>query len=180
MNPVTPLRRSERLRRPTNKAFGSSPGSSPGTAANVGRSSSSRSRVFSTPGGQTGSDSTLRNTTPSESSGSYMEDANSDSTVSMAMAARFPKELHRAYLGLDRILSYTDDDLMMHVSLLPFPTTNSPSFVPTLTPTMCHTGHLRFKWLYQRHNRIAPGCHGPRMLRPMAPLQLFRENLLAD
>jgi len=43
-----------------------------------------------------------------------MEDANSDSTVSMAMAARFPKELHRAYLGLDRILSYTDDDLMMH------------------------------------------------------------------
>lgn len=119
MKPVTPLRRSERLRRPTSKAIGSSPGSSPGTAAYVGRSINSRSRVLPVQGGQTDSDSTLRNTTSSKSSGSCTEDTVSDATDYMALVASFPPKLYETYDRLAPILRHSDAELMKRVSLLP-------------------------------------------------------------
>src|SRR6267154_3736543 len=119
MNPVTPLRRSERLRRPTAKAIGSSPSSSsPGTTAYVGRSVNPRSRLFSAPGGQTDSDSTLWNSSPSKSSGSSTEDTVGDATDYMVLAANFPPKLYETYLGLAPMLRYSDAELMKRVSLL--------------------------------------------------------------
>ena len=118
MKPVTPLRRSERLRRPTAKAIDSSPGSSPGAAAYRGPSIHSRSRVFTAPGGQTDSDSTLRNTTSSKSSGSCTEDTVGDASDSMALVAGFPVKLYKAYEGLAPILGYSDAELMKRVSFL--------------------------------------------------------------
>jgi len=92
----------------------SSPSSSPGTAAHVGRSSYSRPRpkVFSAPGSQTDSDSTLRNTSSSKSSGSCTEDTAGDATYSKALAANFPPKLFEAYQGLAPILRYSDSELM--------------------------------------------------------------------
>jgi hypothetical protein len=143
MNPVTPsLRRSDRLRRPTAKAIGSSPGSSPGKAAHVGRSI--KSRLFSAPGDQTDSDSTLRHTSSSQSSGSGTEDTVGDATECMALGASFPPPIYAAYRGLAPMLRYSDKDLMKQVSLLSFfPTTNPPSFVPTLTHSN-HAPHRTF------------------------------------
>ena len=155
MNPVTP-RRSERLRRPTAKAIGSSPGSSPGTAAYVGRSINSRSRVFSAPGGQTDSDSTLRNTSSPQSSGSCTEDTVGDATECMALAASFPPKIYEAYQGLAPMLRYSDRDLMKRVSLPSFSQrpTRPHSFPPSLTPTVRHTGPFHFKRLSQRDKPV--------------------------
>src|SRR6266849_5384181 len=110
MQPVTPLRRSERLRRPTPKAIGSSPGSgsSPGT---VGHPFGSRPRVFYPPGGQTDSDSTLRNSTSSKSSGSCTEDTVGDGQT-YAVGCQLPPKFHEPYKRLAPLLSLSDAELM--------------------------------------------------------------------
>lgn len=134
MMPVTPLRRSERLRRPTAKAFGSSPISSPGTAAYVSPSIGSRSRVFSRPDGQSDSDSTLWNAKSSKSSGSCTEDTATNST---AQVSRIPSKLYEDYEWLASIMLNSDAELMKRVSLSSFsPTSNPPSSVPTLPQTL--------------------------------------------
>ncbi|KAI0274552.1 hypothetical protein BGY98DRAFT_53237 [Russula aff. rugulosa BPL654] len=112
MKPVTPLRRSDRLRRPSSKAIGSSPCSSPGTAVHHSPSVAPRSRVFSAPGGQPDSDSTLRNTNSSKSSGSCTEDIAGDATDSMVLVASFPPKLHEAYQGLAPLLGHSNTELM--------------------------------------------------------------------
>jgi hypothetical protein len=63
----------------------------------------------------------------------------------MALGASFPPPIYAAYLGLAPMLRYSDKDLMNRVSLLSFfPTTNPPSFVPTLTHSLqpCATQDL--------------------------------------
>lgn len=120
VTPVTPLRRSDRLRRSTAKAFGSSPGSSPGSAPLLSSSVGFRSRVFFAPGGQTDSDSTLRNTNSSRSSGSSTEDTVGGATDPMGLVSRFPQKLYRAYEGLAPLLHTSDAELMNRVSLFSF------------------------------------------------------------
>lgn len=137
MQPVTPLRRSDRLRHAN--VINSSPSSSPGTAAYLGPS---RSRVFSSPGGQTDSDTTLWGTTSSNSSGSGTEDTlGDDGSDAMALVAlTFPPKLSAVYEELVPMLDYSRPELMKTVSLLSvfFPMTNphsSHSFpTPTLSP----------------------------------------------
>jgi len=173
MKPVTPLRRSERLRYPSAKAMGSSPGSSPGSAAYAGRSINSRSRVFSVPGGQTDSDTTLRNTTSSDSSGSCTEDAVGDATDSMAMVANFPPKVRQAYQRLAPILGYTDAELMKYVSLLSF------SQRPTSSATVRHVGCSWLKCLLQRAGCVREG-RSHQILLPMGRVEQFCRSSRAD
>jgi hypothetical protein len=185
MTPVTPVtpRRSERLRRPTPRALGLSPGSSPGTAAYVGRSNNSRSRVFTAPGSQTDSDSTLRNSSSSKSSGSSTEGTVGDATECMALPANFPPKLYETYQGLAPILRYSDAEFMKRVSLLSFsqrPTRPHSPFTPSLTPTTRHTGHSQSKSLSQRVKCVPAEHHCRRVLLPMARVRQFHETLRAD
>ena len=181
LKPVTPLRRSERIRRPTAKAIGSSPGSSPGTAAYLGPTIGSRSRVFFAPGGQTDSDSTLRNNTSSKSSGSCTEDTVGDGQDSMALVANFPTKLYGAYERVAPILGQSNAELMKRVSLLFFfPTTNPHSFVPNFTPTTCYTGYSLLKCVSQRDQRPPAERHSHRVLLPMARIRQFRRTLSSD
>jgi hypothetical protein len=177
LKPVTPLRRSERLRRPTAKAIGSSPGSSPGTAAYVDRSINPRSRVFSSPSGQTDSDSTLRNTSSSKSSGSCTEDTVGDATDSMALVAHFPPKLYQAYQGLAPILRYSNAELMKRVSL---PSFSQRPTRPHSFPPSRHIGHSHFKCLSQRAKPVPAGRHWHRVLLPMVRVRQFHRTLQSD
>ena len=162
--PVTPLRRSERLRRPTAKAFGSSPGTSPGTAAYVSPSIGSRSRVFSHPDSQTDSDSSLWYSTSSKSSGSCMEDTVGDATNPTGLVSRVSSKLYETYERLASIMLNSDAELMKRVSLSSlFKTSNPSSSVPTL-PQLRAAECSRFKWLSQRAERVPFVC---RFYRPM-------------
>jgi hypothetical protein len=151
MEPLTPLRRSDRLRRLTPKAMGSSPGSSPGTTANVGRGRCiyPRSALFSGPGDQTDSDSSLGESTSPKSSNSRTEYIFSNATHSVVSAAKFPPKLYKAYEVLAALLPYSDAKLMEHVSLLSFSQrpTRPHSFPLSLTPTMRRTGNSQVKRL---------------------------------
>lgn len=180
--PVTPLRRSERLRRPTAKAIGSSPSSSPGTTAYVSRSINTRPRVFYAPGGQTDSDSTLRNTSSSQSSGSCTEDTVGDAADCMAMAASFPPKIYETYQGLAPLLRYYDADFMKRVSLLSFSQrrTRPHLFPPSPTPTTRHTGHSLFNRLSQRVKRVPAENHWNRAILHMARVQQFHATLQSD
>lgn len=179
MEQITPLRRSNRLRRQTSKAMGSSPISSPGTSANAARLIYPRSTLFDGPGDQSDSDSSLQSTTSSKCSGSF-----TGSTV-VVTVPMLPKRLAIDYQVLAPIVDYSDAKLMEHVSVtLLFPTTNPPSHsFPLLThpPTMCDTGYCRFKHVRHEYK----GVHAEhrfvlRALLPMARGKEIRQTLRAD
>jgi hypothetical protein len=131
MDPVTPLRRSGRVRYPTPKAIGSSPSSSPGSAAHHSRSVTSRPRVFYAPGHQSDSDSTLRNTNSSKSSGSSTEDTVGDATDPVGFVSFFPPKIYETYERLAPLLRHSNAELVRRVSLLSFSQRPTHSFVPT-------------------------------------------------
>lgn len=179
---VTPLRRSERLRRPTAKATGSSPSSSPGTTAYASRSINTRPRVFYAPGSQTDSDSTLRNTSSSRSSGSCTEDSVGDATDCKALAANFPPKVYETYQGLAPLLRHSDADFMKRVSLLFFSQrrTRPHLFPPSPTPTTRHTGHSQFNQLLQRVKRVPAENRWHRAVLHMARVPTFHATLQTD
>jgi len=61
---------------------------------------------------QSDTDSTLRNSTPSYSSGSCTEDTVSDAANYMPLVSDLPPELYKAYQGLATVASYSREELM--------------------------------------------------------------------
>ncbi|KAF8471423.1 hypothetical protein DFH94DRAFT_202019 [Russula ochroleuca] len=87
-------------------------GSSHRTAGSVTPPHDSWSRYVNFAGSQSDTDSTLRNSSSSKSSGSCTEATVSDATDSITMVSGLPLPFHKPYQALAPVLGYSDAELM--------------------------------------------------------------------